>query len=78
MLKRIIILTLKGYKLFISPYQGQNCKFYPTCSNYSIEAVKNFGLLIGLKLTIIRLLKCNPWNEGGIQCLPEKNVKNKN
>ncbi len=47
----------------ISPYLGSNCKFTPSCSNYSIEALKKYGLVKGLYLASIRILKCNPWNK---------------
>ena len=60
-----LIKLIKGYKFLISPLFGNSCKYFPTCSDYSIEALKNFGLFKGLYLSLIRILSCNPWNVGG-------------
>ena len=66
-MKRVLIFPLvkliRLYQILISPYLGSNCKFSPTCSNYSIEALKKYGLIKGFYLTSIRILKCNPWNK---------------
>lgn len=66
-MKRVLIFPLlkliRLYQILISPYLGSNCKFSPSCSNYSIEALKKYGLVKGLYLASIRILKCNPWNK---------------
>ena len=72
----ILILIIKFYRLFLSPLLGNNCRFYPTCSNYAIEAIKKYNLLYALKLIFLRIIKCNPWGGSGIDLLPDKNVKN--
>ena len=70
---RFIIITLiKFYKYFISPVLGDNCRFYPSCSSYAVTAFQVHGVLIGLYLTIRRILKCHPFHEGGIDHVPEK------
>ncbi len=51
---------------------GSNCRFYPSCSSYSVEALQSHGAIIGSYLTLKRLLKCHPFNEGGIDNVPEK------
>ena len=51
---------------------GSNCRFYPSCSSYSIEALERHGVLIGSYLTLKRLLKCHPFHQGGIDPVPEK------
>ena len=56
---------------------GNNCRFYPSCSTYSMEALTVHGTLIGSYLTIRRLLKCHPFHEGGIDPVPEKFGNNK-
>jgi hypothetical protein len=56
----------------MSPLLGQNCRFYPTCSHYSIEALERFGAVKGSWLTIKRLLKCHPLHPGGVDPVPEK------
>ena len=65
------------YQILISPILGQNCRFYPSCSNYSIEALKEYGLVKGIKFIVLRILRCNPWGGSGIDHLPKKNAKNK-
>ena len=64
-MKRILILIIKGYQKFISPLFPPTCRFYPTCSQYSIEAIRKYGALKGIYLTIRRLLKCHPFHPGG-------------
>jgi uncharacterized protein len=68
----MLIAIIKFYKTFISPLLGDNCRFYPSCSTYSMEAFKLHGVLKGLYLTARRLLKCHPFHEGGIDPVPEK------
>jgi len=66
MLKKLLILLIKFYRKFISPLKGKpSCRFYPTCSQYALEAVTRYGALKGSYLAIRRLLKCHPFNPGG-------------
>jgi len=67
-----IILLLKAYHFFISPFLGMNCRFHPTCSEYAEEALREHGLLIGIYLTIKRIFRCHPWCPGGIDYVPKK------
>lgn len=60
-----LIKLIKGYKVLISPLFGNSCRYFPTCSDYAIEALKNFGLFKGLYLSLKRILSCHPWKEGG-------------
>ena len=78
MIKYLLILIIKFYKFFLSPLLGNNCRFYPTCSNYALEALKEFSTLYAVKIITLRLLRCNPWGGSGIDLLPKSNVKNKN
>jgi len=68
----MLIAVIKFYKTFISPVLGDNCRFYPSCSAYSMEALKLHGVVAGSYLTLRRLLKCHPFHEGGIDPVPEK------
>ncbi len=68
----IFIWIIKGYQLFVSPVLPSSCRFYPTCSNYSIEAIKRFGPVKGGYLSVKRVIRCNPWNPGGYDPVPEK------
>ena len=78
MIKYILILIIKSYKLFLSPLLGNHCRFYPTCSNYAMQALKRFSTFYAIKIIIIRLCRCNPWGGSGVDLLPKRNVKNKN
>ena len=64
-LTHILIKFIKGYKFLISPLLGHSCRYLPTCSEYSIEALKKFGLIKGTFLSIKRILSCHPWSKGG-------------
>ena len=61
----IIIKLIKLYKFLISPLLGHSCRYLPTCSDYSIDALKTFGLFKGLFLSLKRILSCHPWGSGG-------------
>ena len=61
----ILINLIKGYKFLISPLLGNSCRYLPTCSEYSIEALKTYGFFKGLFLSIKRILSCHPWGQGG-------------
>jgi len=71
MLKSLALLLLRGYKLFISPMLGQTCRFCPSCSSYSMQAIERFGFFRGCYLTARRLMRCHPWNPGGYDPIPE-------
>jgi putative membrane protein insertion efficiency factor len=59
-LTHILIVLIKGYKLIISPYLGPSCRYLPTCSEYSIEALKTYGFLKGSLMSLKRILSCHP------------------
>ena len=60
MITKILIKFIKGYKFFISPLLGQSCRYLPTCSEYSIEALNTYGLRKGLYMSFKRVLSCHP------------------
>ena len=78
MIKYLLIFIIRFYKLFLSPLLGNNCRFYPTCSNYALEALKEFSTFYAIKIIVFRLLRCNPWGGSGIDLLTKRNVKDKN
>ena len=65
LLKKIIILLIRGYQIFISPIMPGKFRFYPTCSTYFVQAVEKYGPFKGSLLGIKRILKCHPFHEGG-------------
>ena len=76
-MKQIFILPIKFYQLFISPLLGNNkCCFYPTCSAYAILAIKEKGVIKGIALSVIRILKCHPWSSGGYDPVIKKELGN--
>lgn len=70
-MKQLLIWLIQGYRLFISPLFPPRCRFYPTCSAYSLEAIKRYGALRGAILSTQRLCRCHPWHEGGYDPVPE-------
>jgi putative membrane protein insertion efficiency factor len=70
MVKKIIILLIRGYQLYISPLSGPHCRYTPTCSQYAIEAVQKYGAVKGGFLAVKRILRCNPFHEGGYDPVP--------
>ncbi len=64
-MKYIIICTVKFYRKFISPLKRPTCRFYPTCSAYTLEAVSRFGTFKGLYISMRRILRCHPFSKGG-------------
>ena len=64
-MKKVIISFIKFYRKFISPLKRPSCRFYPTCSMYTLEAVERYGALKGSFMGIKRILKCHPFNKGG-------------
>ena len=67
-----LIHIFKGYKKFISPLLGNNCRFYPTCSEYTMQAIEIHGVVKGILLGAWRILRCNPFCKGGIGPVPPK------
>jgi putative membrane protein insertion efficiency factor len=74
-MKTLLLILLRAYQLAISPFLGQNCRFYPSCSAYAVEAVREHGVLKGSALTAKRLCKCHPFHAGGVDPVPPKSAK---
>ncbi|WP_366923439.1 membrane protein insertion efficiency factor YidD [Metallumcola ferriviriculae] len=62
---RVFIYIIKMYQKYISAIIGRHCRFYPTCSQYSVEALEHYGFVKGLILSGKRIIRCHPWNDGG-------------
>lgn len=67
----MLIGLVRGYRLLLSPWVGQSCRFAPTCSVYAIEALRRHGAVIGTGLAGWRILRCNPWCHGGCDEVPD-------
>ncbi len=61
----VMILIVRGYQLFISPWLGKNCRYEPTCSQYMIQAIKRYGPFYGFYKGVRRMLRCHPWSDSG-------------
>jgi len=72
--RRLAIAPIRVYQKVVSPLIGQRCRYYPTCSEYAVQAVRRFGILRGLVLAGWRLLRCNPWSAGGIDYVEDQRL----
>jgi len=72
MLKRCLVALIRFYQRALSPMKWPTCRFYPSCSDYVIEALEKRGILLGFILGIWRILRCNPLSRGGYDPVPEK------
>ena len=66
----VLKLLIRGYQLTLSPLLGPRCRFYPSCSRYAMEAIDTHGALRGVWLTIKRIGRCHPFNNGGFDPVP--------
>jgi uncharacterized protein len=73
---KLLVWILRAYQLMLSPMLGQNCRFYPSCSNYAIEALRTHGAARGSYLAARRVCRCHPWNEGGHDPVPPPHHNN--
>jgi len=69
---KVLIAPIRFYQRFITPYTPASCRYYPTCSAYAVTALRTRGAFVGTGLTVWRLLRCNPWSDGGIDHVPAK------
>jgi len=71
-IRRALLALLRGYKKYLSPALGNNCRFLPTCSEYAMQAIEVHGVLKGGLLSLWRVLRCNPLGRYGYDPVPEK------
>ena len=69
---KILIKLIKVYKYFLSPLTGHSCRYLPTCSEYSIEALETYGFIKGTYISLKRILSCHPWGSGGYDPLKKE------
>lgn len=70
-----LIGLLKAYQVVVSPMRGPTCRYYPSCSAYSLAAIRRHGALRGTALAVWRVLRCNPWSKGGVDHVPAERVR---
>ena len=73
-LRAAVVAPILAYRRLISPMLGQRCRYYPSCSEYAVQAITRFGILRGLVLAGWRLLRCNPWSQGGVDLVEEQRL----
>lgn len=69
-MRAVLIILLRAYRFFLSPFLGRNCRFHPSCSAYAIEALQRYGAIKGTWLAARRVTRCHPWNPGGYDPVP--------
>ena len=73
-LRGLVVLPIHAYQRLVSPFLGSRCRYYPSCSNYAVQAIRRFGILRGLVLAGWRLLRCNPWSHGGFDPVEDQRL----
>ncbi|MFB2580072.1 membrane protein insertion efficiency factor YidD [Herbiconiux sp. P15] len=68
--RNIAVVLLRGYRAVISPLYGDVCRYYPSCSSYTLQAIQQRGLVVGTGLGIYRIARCHPWAKGGVDDPP--------
>lgn len=69
-MRKALMLLIRGYRYFLSPWLGSRCRYYPSCSAYALEAIERHGVLRGVWLALKRIGRCHPWHAGGHDPVP--------
>ncbi|MCL6452855.1 MAG: membrane protein insertion efficiency factor YidD [Alicyclobacillus sp.] len=72
MVRGLLVGCIRIYQRVISPMTGPRCRFVPSCSEYAVQAIQTHGVMRGIALAVIRLMKCGPWHPGGFDPVPTK------
>jgi putative membrane protein insertion efficiency factor len=67
-----LLLLVRAYQLILGPFLGGACRFYPSCSNYAMQAIERHGARRGAALAAKRLLRCHPFSQGGVDLVPDR------
>ena len=70
-MKAILLGLIRAYQFLLSPWVGNQCRYWPTCSDYAREAIDRHGAARGSWLAVRRLLRCSPWHDGGVDPVPD-------
>ena len=71
-MRNVLVSLIKLYRMLLSPYLGQQCRFTPSCSRYAMEALQRHGAIKGTWLSVKRLARCHPWGGSGHDPVPDK------
>lgn len=71
-MKKVLVKSVKGYQRYISPILPPACRYYPTCSNYMVQAIEKHGAIKGIAMGTARILRCHPFSKAGYDLVPEK------
>jgi putative membrane protein insertion efficiency factor len=74
LIRFVAVAPIRVYQKLISPMLGPRCKYYPSCSEYAVQAITKFGILRGLVLAGWRVLRCNPWSHGGVDPVEDQRL----
>jgi putative membrane protein insertion efficiency factor len=72
--RNLCVLILRAYRAVISPLYGDVCRYYPSCSAYTLQAIQRYGVVAGIVLGSWRIARCHPWAKGGVDDVPERRV----
>ena len=74
-MSRLLVLLIRGYGYLLSPFLGDNCRYYPSCSSYAQQAIERYGALRGSWMGLKRVLRCHPFHEGGYDPVPGESAE---
>ena len=72
--RNVCVLILRAYRAVISPLYGDVCRYYPSCSAYTLQAIQRYGVIAGIGLGAWRIARCHPWAKGGVDDVPERRI----
>jgi uncharacterized protein len=74
MIRSPLIALIRLYQKVLSPLLGPRCRYYPSCSEYAVQAIRRYGILRGLVLAVWRLMRCNPFSHGGVDLVEDQTL----
>jgi putative membrane protein insertion efficiency factor len=72
--RNLCVVILRVYRAVISPLYGDVCRYYPSCSHYALQAIQQYGVVRGIFMGTLRIARCHPWAEGGVDDVPQRPV----